>query len=210
MPGAGWQPIEDTKIPVAVPGRDAPIVINKYVIAHGDEQNVVLYWYQSHNRVIAGEFSAKFWLVADAIRYSAVTPLSCASRPGSGDRERGGKHRRQLRARRLSRRHPPVSELALHRWHRGSEDLLKPAEPSAMCKTSFERARAVRAAQRAGSEFLTAPLSSSSQRRAGEALFSVGLQTGPPGSRRNSGTERLLRTRRRKNGTTGSPARVCL
>ena len=29
----------------------------------------MLYWYQSHNRVIAGEFSAKFWLVADAIRY---------------------------------------------------------------------------------------------------------------------------------------------
>jgi hypothetical protein len=30
---------------------------------------VVLYWYHSHNRVIPGEFAAKFWLVADAIRY---------------------------------------------------------------------------------------------------------------------------------------------
>lgn len=69
LPGSGWQPIEDTRIPVAVPGREAPIVINKYVIAHGDEQSVVLYWYQSHRHVIAGELSAKLWLVADAIRY---------------------------------------------------------------------------------------------------------------------------------------------
>jgi hypothetical protein len=29
-----------------------------------------LYWYQSHNRVIASEYFAKFWLVADAIRYN--------------------------------------------------------------------------------------------------------------------------------------------
>jgi len=32
---------------------DAPIVIDKDVNAHGYEQSVVLYWYQSHNRVIA-------------------------------------------------------------------------------------------------------------------------------------------------------------
>jgi hypothetical protein len=28
-----------------------------------------LYWYQSHNRIIAGEFAAKFWLIADSIKY---------------------------------------------------------------------------------------------------------------------------------------------
>jgi EpsI family protein len=69
LPGSGWQPTEDSKFPVAVPGRDAPIVINKYVIARGNEQSVVLYWYQSHNRVIAGELPAKLWLIADAIRF---------------------------------------------------------------------------------------------------------------------------------------------
>jgi EpsI family protein len=88
MPGADWQPIEDTKISVAVPGRAAPIVINKYVIAHGSDQNVVLYWYQSHNRVIAGEFSAKFWLVADAIRYRrSDTALVRVIVPVRGNRE---------------------------------------------------------------------------------------------------------------------------
>ena len=94
MPGAGWQPMEDTKISIAIPGRDTPIVINKYVIAHGDEQSVVLYWYQSHNRVIAGEYSAKFWLVADAIRYSrSDTALVRVIVPVAGQPRRRGKHR---------------------------------------------------------------------------------------------------------------------
>jgi EpsI family protein len=69
LPGSGWLPTEDSKIPVSVPGRAEPIVINKYVIERGEQKSLVYYWYQSHNRVIAGEFAAKFWLVADAIRY---------------------------------------------------------------------------------------------------------------------------------------------
>jgi EpsI family protein len=69
LPGSGWLPTEDSKIPVSVPGRAEPVVINKYVIERGDQKSLVYYWYQSHNRIIAGEFTAKFWLVADAIRY---------------------------------------------------------------------------------------------------------------------------------------------
>lgn len=69
MPGSGWQPTEDSKLPISVPGRAEPIVVNKYVIERGENRSMVLYWYQSHARVIASEFSAKFWLVADAIRY---------------------------------------------------------------------------------------------------------------------------------------------
>ena len=70
LPGAGWQPLEDTKILVPVPGWSQPIQTNKYVVAHGNEKSVTLYWYQSHNRVVASEYAAKFWLVADAIRYN--------------------------------------------------------------------------------------------------------------------------------------------
>jgi EpsI family protein len=69
LPGSGWEPEEDTKISVAVPGRTDPIQINRYVVSHGMEKSVTLYWYQSHDRVIASEYLAKFWLVADAIRY---------------------------------------------------------------------------------------------------------------------------------------------
>jgi EpsI family protein len=69
LPGAGWEPLENGVIPVTVPGRDEPIVINKYVVQHGEQKSVTLYWYQSHNRIVASEFSAKFWSVADSIRY---------------------------------------------------------------------------------------------------------------------------------------------
>ena len=47
------------------PGR---ISINRYVIQKGLEQQLVLYWYQSHGRTIASEYASKFFLVADAIR----------------------------------------------------------------------------------------------------------------------------------------------
>jgi EpsI family protein len=56
-------------VEVTVPGAATPIRINRYVVARGSEKNVVLYWYQSRDRVIASEYSAKFWLVADSIRY---------------------------------------------------------------------------------------------------------------------------------------------
>ncbi len=69
LPGSGWEPSEDSTLSIAVPGRETPINVHRYVIARGREESMVLYWYHSHNRVIPGEFSAKFWLVADAIRY---------------------------------------------------------------------------------------------------------------------------------------------
>jgi EpsI family protein len=71
LPGSGWDPVEGAsgEMAVRVAGSQAPITVNRYVVQHGDERSVTLYWYQGHGRVIADEFSAKFWLVADAIRY---------------------------------------------------------------------------------------------------------------------------------------------
>lgn len=69
LPGAGWEANEDRMLALPVPGEAKPIVVNQYVISRGEEESVVLYWYQSHNRVIARELEAKFWLVVDALRY---------------------------------------------------------------------------------------------------------------------------------------------
>jgi EpsI family protein len=69
LPANGYEPIESGHIQVAVPGRAEPIEINRYLTVRGEEKSVTLYWYQSHDRVIAGEFSARFWLVADSIRF---------------------------------------------------------------------------------------------------------------------------------------------
>ena len=69
LPGTGWEREATGLLDVAVKGQAEPIRINLFVVSHGDEKSVVLYWYQSPRRVIASEFSAKFWLVMDSIRY---------------------------------------------------------------------------------------------------------------------------------------------
>jgi EpsI family protein len=69
LPGSGWVPTESGYM--TIPIADAqPIEVNRYVVSHGENQSVVLYWYQSHNRVVASEYSAKLFTVADAIRYN--------------------------------------------------------------------------------------------------------------------------------------------
>ena len=67
LPGAGWTPLDQGEITIDV-GAVAPIPVNRYVVVHGESRSVVLYWYQSRDRAVASEYSAKFWVVADAIR----------------------------------------------------------------------------------------------------------------------------------------------
>jgi EpsI family protein len=89
LPGNGFEPIESGPITVAVPGRAEPVRINRYLTARGDDKSVTLYWYQSHDRVIAGEFTAKFWLIADSIRYhrsdTALVKIVVPVRDGNAD-----------------------------------------------------------------------------------------------------------------------------
>jgi EpsI family protein len=67
LPGAGWTQLSSENYSINV-GAAAPIVVNRYIIVHGQEREMVLYWYQSRDRVVADEFKAKFWVVADAMR----------------------------------------------------------------------------------------------------------------------------------------------
>jgi EpsI family protein len=67
LPGSGWVRVSSGEIAVDV-GRAAPISVNRYVVAYGSQQDLVLYWYQSRDRVVADEYKAKFWVMADAIR----------------------------------------------------------------------------------------------------------------------------------------------
>jgi len=72
LPGAGWEPLSRTYLPVAVASRPGgpsqDVTVNKYVIRKGLERQVVLYWYQSHGRVVANEYRSKVLMVYDAVR----------------------------------------------------------------------------------------------------------------------------------------------
>ena len=70
LPGAGWVWTVSDTIPVTVPGRSTPIEINRYVVSKGEDKAVVLYWYQSRNRVVAKEYTAAAYVAWDALRYN--------------------------------------------------------------------------------------------------------------------------------------------
>jgi EpsI family protein len=67
LPGAGWLPIETDRISLSLPGH-VPFPANRYVIAKGDSRQLVLYFYWAHDRGVASEYWAKYYLVADAMR----------------------------------------------------------------------------------------------------------------------------------------------
>lgn len=66
LPGAGWIPEETAD--VAIPTASGEILVNRMIIRQQRSRAVVLYWYQTPRRVIAGEWEAKFWVAADALR----------------------------------------------------------------------------------------------------------------------------------------------
>jgi hypothetical protein len=88
LPGSGWEPVSKTtiRIPIDQDNRvdsvdsvnrpaassrsqpTAPITVNRYVVQKGLDREIVLYWYQSHGRVVANEYLSRFYLAADAIR----------------------------------------------------------------------------------------------------------------------------------------------
>jgi EpsI family protein len=101
LPGAGWEPLSKTTmaIPVASSAADtseSPIVVNRYVIQKGLERQLVIYWYQSHGRVVASEYWGKYYLVRDSIRLHrtdgalvrVIAPIDARAQNGEADAER--------------------------------------------------------------------------------------------------------------------------
>jgi EpsI family protein len=73
LPGAGWIPISQDRATFMV--KDTPtasgdreITVNRFIIQKGLDRQLVLYWYQSHGRVVASEYWGRIYTVTDAIR----------------------------------------------------------------------------------------------------------------------------------------------
>lgn len=65
LPGSGWEPLQSQHVSFIADGHK--LEANRYVIVKDSERQVVLYWYQAHNRAVASEYLAKLYLIADAI-----------------------------------------------------------------------------------------------------------------------------------------------
>ncbi len=67
LPGAGWGIVEHAFLPLTLPTGGTRLV-NRYLIARGSDRQFVLYWYQSHGRIVASEYWGKYYLIVDSIR----------------------------------------------------------------------------------------------------------------------------------------------
>jgi EpsI family protein len=91
LPGAGWQPTVSETYQLSLDdGRKVPV--NLYVIRKDLDQQIVIYWYQSHGRVVASEYWGKYYMVADAIRLNrtdaALVRITAPVRNGNTDAAR--------------------------------------------------------------------------------------------------------------------------
>jgi len=67
LPGSGWEPVHSSRVQIGSEG-GVPVLVNGYLVAQGMRRDMVLYWYQSHGRIIASEYWAKFLLIADGLK----------------------------------------------------------------------------------------------------------------------------------------------
>jgi EpsI family protein len=67
LPGAGWT-FDSQKYVDLTADNGKSYRVGEYVISNGTNKQFVLYWYQAHGRSIANEYTAKMYMIADAIR----------------------------------------------------------------------------------------------------------------------------------------------
>ena len=68
LPGAGWTFLSSW-VTDLTNATGQKYQVKEYLITDGTSTQEVLYWYQMHGRVIAGDYAAKLYTVADSIRY---------------------------------------------------------------------------------------------------------------------------------------------
>jgi EpsI family protein len=67
LPGAGWT--FDSRRYTDLTAENGHVYhVGEYVISNNGDRQFVIYWYQSHGRSIANEYTAKFYMILDAIR----------------------------------------------------------------------------------------------------------------------------------------------
>jgi EpsI family protein len=87
---SGWSPVAYGITTLAFPG-DAPFPANRYLIAKGDDRQLVLFWYSTHGRRIARDDWMDYYLVFKKLRSnrsdSALIRMNTELRPGEKPEE---------------------------------------------------------------------------------------------------------------------------
>jgi EpsI family protein len=87
LPGSGWEIWNYDAALIPVDGRQ--VRVNKYSIHNGGQRNLMFYWYQSKQRIIASEYLGKLLLVRDALvdgrTAASIVRITVADTPGASD-----------------------------------------------------------------------------------------------------------------------------
>jgi exosortase D (VPLPA-CTERM-specific) len=85
LPGGGWRILDLTQQEVpGVRSNGAPLRVNRVLVQHGSERQLVYYWFQERERDITNEYLVKWYLLQDALLRNRtdgalvrlITPLS--------------------------------------------------------------------------------------------------------------------------------------
>jgi EpsI family protein len=68
LPGSGWTLNDPKTVEVRPADGRAPFRANSFVIEHGSDRMLMLYWYQGRGRAVASEYVDKVYTVFDSIR----------------------------------------------------------------------------------------------------------------------------------------------
>jgi EpsI family protein len=88
LQGEGWVPVRRDVI--QLPRSDgSTFPANRYVTSKAGERELVIYWFQAHDREVANEYVSKYYLVADSIRLNRsdgalvrlITPMAPQETP---------------------------------------------------------------------------------------------------------------------------------
>jgi EpsI family protein len=90
LPGAGWT-FESSRYIELQDATGKAHQVGEYIIANGETQQLVIYWYEAHGRSVAGEYMAKIYMVADAMRLDrtdgalvrVITPINSKEGPNA-------------------------------------------------------------------------------------------------------------------------------
>jgi EpsI family protein len=85
LEGSGWAPVESGTTTLAFPG-DAAFSANRYLIAKGDDRQLVLFWHSARGRRVASEDWMNVYLVFDSLRLNrsdnALIRMNTQLQPG--------------------------------------------------------------------------------------------------------------------------------
>jgi EpsI family protein len=85
LEGSGWSPVEVGTTTLAFPG-DTPFPANRYLIAKGDDRQLVVFWYSARGRRVANEDWMNAYMALDSLRLNrsdnALIRMNTQLQPG--------------------------------------------------------------------------------------------------------------------------------